>query len=265
MEFDHIFGTFNNSTTDIMELDSVFKLFKNSIMNIIESNHVSVTSNYTIDVIKLDYAFVTSNENTIDIIKLDHAFVISNKSTIGIIESDHVFKTFNNSIRDTTESEGSFKPFDKVFVDNSIVELECTFTTFNEACATIERYAVQTNTVPECELVKSGIYEIVESNADTYNVMQIDDNTTHIVYIKALIYLLFLHISVPLSEIHQHWNMKHYLMQQAFSHITKYGKVPVLQSSNSNVSYKSTFNTISIDNLTSYNKINMPTVKCEHS
>ncbi|CAG8832151.1 10352_t:CDS:2, partial [Gigaspora margarita] len=123
------------------------------------------------------------------------------------------------------------------------------------------KYAFEAFVKPQGDLAKSGVYEVFE------------------------IYLLFLHTYVPSSEIHQRWHVKHCeeikhphvmqifkqipkfhhnaflnLMEQVSDHVIKYGKVPELLPSELNITHKSTFEAISINNL-SLDRIKMPIIK----
>ncbi|RIB12418.1 hypothetical protein C2G38_2041848 [Gigaspora rosea] len=83
-----------------------------------------------------------------------------------IMEFEHVFETFEinmyNSSMDAIETKCTFGTLNKAFIDNNVVNPEytlklhidssaikvgSTFSTFSEACETIERYAAQTSTV----------------------------------------------------------------------------------------------------------------------
>ncbi|CAG8711571.1 19949_t:CDS:2, partial [Gigaspora rosea] len=164
------------------------------------------------------------------------------------------------------------------------------------------RFAFESFIKQQEDLVKSGIYDIFESDKLVYNVLQINDKSskTHIIHLESpstctclnpqhtrtpcyhiiAVYLLHLHTYVLPCKVHPCWNVHHHAkMEHAiYTHITKiFEQLPtyhhdafsnLMQQASEYIleyvekSNLNVFKTISIDNAANCDKLKIPAVKC---
>ncbi|CAG8624633.1 19315_t:CDS:2 [Gigaspora rosea] len=120
------------------------------------------------------------------------------------------------------------------------------------------KYAFEAFVKPQGDLAKSGVYEVFESNDSTYNVKYIDDQRWHVKHCEEIKHPHVMQIFKQIPKFHHNAFLN--LMERVSDHVIKYGKVLELLPSELNITHKSTFETISINNL-SLERIKMPIIK----